>query len=161
MPPSYLMIGFIDIMKQLDFDFITSKEEQTADLRLLLLGYDILKEYEDYEKELDYVCRMIKTYEDEIKLYQSEFKEFSPTLGKPTDYRSGLIRKLCTLSIEIANIKLSSFEERETDLLAEMKYLNLNMMNKIQVGLNEGINAMKLSHGEETTTYTGLSVAKV
>ena len=151
----------IDGMKQLDFDFITSKEEQTAYLRLLLLGYDILKEYEDCEKELDYVCRMIRAYEDEIKLYQLEFKNFSPTPDKPTDYRSGLIRKLCTLSIEIANIKLSSFEERETDLLAEMNYLNLNMMNKIQVGLNEGINAMKLSRGEETKTYRGLSVAKV
>ena len=104
---------------------------------------------------------MIKTYEDEIILYQSEFKNFSPTPDKPTDYRSVLIRQLCTLHIELANWKISSFEERETDLLAEMKYLNLNMMNKIQVGLNEGINAMKLSRGEETKTYRGLSVAKV
>ena len=150
-----------DTMKQLDFDFITSKEEQTAYLRLLLLDYEILKEYEDCEKELDYVCRMIKMYEDEIKLYQSEFKNFSPTPDKPTDYRSGLIRKLCTLHIELANWKISSFEERETDLLAEMNYLNLNMMNKIQVGLNEGINSMRLSRGEETKTYTGLSIAKV
>ena len=148
-------------MKQLDFDFITSKEEQTAYLRLLLLGYEILKEYEDCEKELDYVCRMIKMYEDEIKLYLSEFKNFSPSPDKPTDYRSGLIRELCTLHIELANWKISSFEERETDLLAEMNYLNINMMNKIQVGLNEGINSMRLSRGEETKTYTGLSVAKV
>lgn len=148
-------------MKQLDFNFITSKEEQTAYLRLLLLGYDILKDYEDCEKELDYVCRMIKTYEDEIKLYQSEFKNFSPSPDKPTDYRSVLIRQLCTLHIELANWKISSFEERETDLLAEMKYLNLNMMNKIQVGLNEGISSMRLSRGEETRTYRGLSVAKV
>ena len=150
-----------DTMKQLDFDFITSKEEQTAYLRLLLLDYEILKEYEDCEKELDYVCRMIKMYEDEIKLYQSEFKNFSPTPDKPTDYRSGLIRELCTLHIELANWKISSFEERETDLLAEMNYLNLNMMNKIQVGLNEEINSMRLSRGEETKIYTGLSVAKV
>ena len=148
-------------MEQLEFNFITTEEEQAQYIRLLLLGDDILKEYADYEKELDYVCRMIKMYEDEIKLYLSEFKNFSPSPDKPTDYRSGLIRELCTLHIELANWKISSFEERETDLLAEMKYLNLNMMNKIQVGLNEGINSMRLSRGEETRTYRGLSVAKV
>ena len=148
-------------MKQLDFDFLTSKEEQTAYSRLLLLGYDILKEYEDYEKELDYVRRMIKTFEDEIKLYKSEFKEFSPTPDKPTDYRSGIIRELCTLTIEYDNLKISSFEEQETDLLAEMKFLNLNMSNKINLGLNEKINLMKLSQGEEDEIYTGLSVVNV
>ena len=147
-------------MQQLEFDFITTEEEQTHYIRLLLLGYDILKEYADYEKELDYVCRTIKTFEDEIKLYQSEIEEFSPTKNKPTDYRSGLIRELCTVYIELANRKIVSFVEQESNLLSKMEYLNLNMMNKIKVGWNESLNTVRLNKGKEPKIYTGLSVAQ-
>tara|TARA_B110000263_G_C15135916_1_gene431071 strand:- start:89 stop:535 length:447 start_codon:yes stop_codon:yes gene_type:complete len=147
-------------MEQLEFDFITNEEEQTQYMRFLLLGYDILKEYADYEKELDYVCRMIKVYEDDRKLYQSEIEEYSPTKNKPTDYRSGLIRELCTVYIEIDNIKIISLVEQESNILWEMKYLNLNMMNKIKVGLNESLNTVRLNKGKEPRIFTGLSIAE-
>ena len=146
-------------MEQLEFDFITNEEEQTEYLRFLLLGYDILKEYADYEKELDYICRMIKVYEDDRKLYQSEIEECSPTKNKPTNYKSGLIRKLCNVYIEIDNIKIISLVEQESNILWEMEYLNLNMMNKIKVGLNESLNTIRLNKGKEPRIYTGLSVA--
>ena len=147
-------------MQQLEFDFITTEEEQTHYIRLLLLGYDILKEYADYEKELAYVCRMIITFEDDIKLYQSEIEEYSPTKNKPTDYRSGLIRELCTVYIELANRKIISLVEQESNLLSKMENLNLNMMNKIKVGLNESLNIIRLNKGIEPKIYTGLSVAE-
>ena len=146
-------------MEQLEFDFITNEEEQTQYIRFLLLGYDILKEYADYEKDLNYVCRMIKAYEDEIKLYQSEIEEYSPTKNKPTDYRSGLILKVCTLYIEYYNRKISFLVEQESSILWEMKYLNLNMMNKVKVGLNESLNTDRLNKGKGPI-FTGLSVAQ-
>ena len=146
-------------MEQLEFDFITNEEEHIHYIRLLLLGYDILKEYADCEKELDYVCRMIKVYEDDRKLYQSEIEEYSPTKNKPTNYKSCLIRELCNVYIEIDNIKIISLVEQESNILWEMKYLNLNMMNKIKVGLNESLNTDRLNKGKGPI-FTGLSVAQ-
>ncbi|SVD89937.1 uncharacterized protein METZ01_LOCUS442791 [marine metagenome] len=147
-------------MEQLEFDFITTEEEQTHYIRLLLLGYDILKEYADYEKELDYVCRMIKAYEDEIKDCQSDIKEFSQTDNNVIDFRRDLIREVCTLHIELANRKIISLVEQESNLLSKMENLNLNMMNKIKVGLNESLNTVRLNKGIEPKIYTGLSVAQ-
>ena len=147
-------------MQQLEFDFITTEEEQTHYIRLLLLGYDILKEYADYEKELDYVCRMIKTFEDEIKDCQSDIKEFSQTDNNVIDFRRDLIREVCTLHIELANRKIISLVEQESNLLSKMENLNLNMINKIKVGLNESLNIVRLNKGIEPKIYTGLSVAQ-
>ena len=147
-------------MEQLEFDFITTEEEQTHYIRLLLLGYDILKEYADYEKELDYVCRMIKIFEDEIKDCQSDIKEFSQTDNNVIDFRRDLIREVCTLHIELANRKIISLVEQESNLLSKMENLNLNMMNKIKVGLNESLNIVRLNKGIEPKIYTGLSVAE-
>ena len=147
-------------MQQLEFDFITTEEEQTHYIRLLLLGYDILKEYADYEKELDYVCRMIKTVEDEIKDCQSDIKEFSQTDNNVIDFRRDLIREVCTLHIELANRKIVSLVEQESNLLSKMEHSNLNMMNKIKVGLNESLNIVRLNKGIEPKIYTGLSVAQ-
>ena len=147
-------------MQQLEFDFITTEEEQTQYIRLLLLGYDILKEYADYEKELDYVCRMIKTFEDEIKDCQSDIKEFSQTDNNVIDFRRDLIREVCTLHIELANRKIVSLVEQESNILSKMENLNLNMMNKIKVGLNESLNTVRLNKGIEPKIYTGLSVAQ-
>ena len=147
-------------MQQLEFDFITTEEEQRHYIRLLLLGYDILKECEDYKKELDYVCRMIKTLEDEIKDCQSDIEEVSQTDNKPIDFRSGLIREVCTLHIELANRKILSLVEQESNILSKMGHLNLNMKNKIIVGLNENLNTIRLNKGKEPKIYTGLSVAE-
>ena len=147
-------------MQQLEFDFITTEEEQTHYIRLLLLGYDILKEYADYEKELDYVCRMIKIFEDEIKDCQSDIKEFSQTDNNVIDFRRDLIREVCTLHIELANRKIVSLVEQESNILSKMENLNLNMMNKIKVGLNESLNIVRLNKGIEPKIYTGLSVAE-
>ena len=147
-------------MQQLEFDFITTEEEQRHYIRLLLLGYDILKEYADYEKELDYVCRMIKTFEDEIKDCQSDIKEFSQTDNNVIDFRRDLIREVCTLHIELANRKIVSLVEQESNILSKMENLNLNMMNKIKVGLNESLNTVRLNKGIEPKIYTGLSVAE-
>ena len=147
-------------MQQLEFDFITTEEEQRHYIRLLLLGYDILKEYADYEKELDYVCRMIKTFEDEIKDCQSDIEEVSQTDNKPIDFRSGLIREVCTLHIELANRKILSLVEQESNTLSKMEHLNLNMKNKIIVGLNENLNTVRLNKGKEPKIYTGLSIAE-
>ena len=147
-------------MQQLEFDFITTEEEQTQYIRLLLLGYDILKECEDYKKELDYVCRMIKTLEDEIKDCQSDIKEFSQTDNNVIDFRRDLIREVCTLHIELANRKIISLVEQESNILSKMENLNLNMMNKIKVGLNESLNIVRLNKGIEPKIYTGLSVAQ-
>ena len=147
-------------MQQLEFDFITTEEEQTQYIRLLLLGYDILKEYADYEKELDYVCRMIKTFEDEIKDCQSDIKEFSQTDNNVIDFRRNLIREVCTLHIELANRKIVCLVEQESNILSKMEHSNLNMMNKIKVGLNESLNIVRLNKGIEPKIYTGLSVAE-
>ena len=147
-------------MQQLGFDFITTKEEQRHYIRLLLLGYDILKECEDYKKELDYVCRMIKTLEDEIKDCQSDIEEVSQTDNKPIDFRSGLIRKVCTLHIELCNRKILSLVEQESNTLSKIEHLNLNMKNKIIVGLNENLNTIRLNKGKEPKIYTGLSIAE-
>ena len=147
-------------MEQLEFDFITNEEEHIHYIRLLLLGYDILKEYADYEKELDYVCRMIKTFEDEIKDCQSDIKEFSQTDNNVIDFRRNLIREVCTLHIELANRKIVSLVEQESNILSKMENLNLNMMNKIKVGLNESLNIVRLNKGIEPKIYTGLSVAQ-
>ena len=147
-------------MQQLEFDFITTEEEQRHYIRLLLLGYDILKECEDYKKELDYVCRMIKTLEDEIKDCQSDIEEVSQTDNKPIDFRSGLIREVCTLHIELCNRKILSLVEQESNILSKMEHLNLNMKNKIIVGLNENLNTVRLNKGKEPKIYTGLSVAE-
>ncbi len=147
-------------MQQLGFDFITTKEEQRHYIRLLLLGYDILKECEDYKKELDYVCRMIKTLEDEIKDCQSDIEEVSQTDNKPIDFRSGLIREVCTLHIELCNRKILSLVEQESNTLSKMEHLNLNMKNKIIVGLNENLNTVRLNKGKEPKIYTGLSIAE-
>ena len=147
-------------MQQLEFDFITTEEEQTHYIRLLLLGYDILKEYADYEKELDYVCRMIKTFEDEIKDCQSDIKEFSQTDNNVIDFRRDLIREVCTLHIELANKKIVSLVEQESNILSKMEHSNLNMMNKIKVGWNESLNTVRLNKGKEPKIYTGLSVAQ-
>ena len=145
-------------MEQLEFNFITTEEEQAQYIRLLLLGDDILKEYADYEKELDYVCRIIKTLENEIKAYQSEIKEFSQTDNNVIDFRRDLIIELCTLHIQLTNRKIVSFVEQESNLLSKMEYLNLNMMNKIKVGWNESLNTVRLNKGKEHKIYTGLSV---
>ena len=147
-------------MEQLEFDFITNEEEQTQYIRFLLLGYDILKEYADYEKELDYVCRMIKAYEDEIKDCQSDIKEFSQTDNNVIDFRRDLIREVCTLHIELANIKIISLVEQESNILSKMEHSNLNMMNKIKVGWNESLNIVRLNKGIEPKIFTGLSVAE-
>ena len=147
-------------MEQLEFDFITTEAEQTHYIRLLLLGYDILKEYADYEKELDYVCRMIKAYEDEIKDCQSDIKEFSQTDNNVIDFRRDLIREVCTLHIELANRKIVCLVEQESNILSKMEHSNLNMMNKIKVGLNESLNIVRLNKGIEPKIYTGLSVAE-
>ena len=147
-------------MQQLEFDFITTEEEQRHYIRLLLLGYDILKECEDYKKELDYVCRMIKTLEDEIKDCQSDIEEVSQTDNKPIDFRSGLIREVCTLHIELCNRKILSLVEQESNILSKMEHLNLNMKNKIIVGLNENLNTVRLNKGKEPKIYTGLSIAE-
>ena len=147
-------------MQQLEFDFITTEEEQIQYIRLLLLGYDILKEYADYEKELGYVCRIIKTLEDEIKDCQLDIKEFSQTDNNVIDFRRNLIREVCTLHIELANRKIVSLVEQESNILSKMENLNLNMMNKIKVGLNESLNIVRLNKGIEPKIYTGLSVAQ-
>ena len=147
-------------MQQLEFDFITTEEEQRHYIRLLLLGYDILKECEDYKKELDYVCRMIKTLEDEIKDCQSDIEEVSQTDNKPIDFRSGLIREVCTLHIELCNRKILSLVEQESNILSKMEHLNLNMKNKIIVGLNENLNTVRLNKGKDPKIYTGLSIAE-
>jgi len=147
-------------MQQLEFDFITTGEEQIQYIRLLLLGYDILKEYADYEKELGYVCRIIKTLEDEIKDCQLDIKEFSQTDNNVIDFRRDLIREVCTLHIELANRKIISLVEQESNILSKMEHSNLNMMNKIKVGLNESLNIVRLNKGIEPKIYTGLSVAQ-
>jgi len=147
-------------MQQLGFDFITTKEEETEYIRLLLIGYDLLKDFADCEKDLGYINKRVKALRDGIKDCESDIQEYSQPDNKPIIIRNYLIRTACKLQIELWNRKLLPLRDYENKLLSEMELISLNMRNKAITVFNQTLDTIRLSKGKEPKAFTGLSVVE-
>ena len=147
-------------MQQLGFDFITTKEEEKEYIRLLLIGYDLLKDFADCEKGLGYINKRVKTLRDGIKDCESDIQEYSQPDNKPIIIRNYLIRTACKLQIELWNRELLPLRDYENKLLSEMELISLNMRNKAITVFNQTLDTVRLSKGKEPKIFTGLSVVE-
>ena len=147
-------------MQQLGFDFITTKEEEKEYIRLLLIGYDLLKDFADCEKGLGYINKRVKTLRDGIKDCESDIQEYSQPDNKPIIIRNYLIRTACKLQIELWNRELLPLQDYENKLLSEMELISLNMRNKAITVFNQTLDTVRLSKGKEPKIFTGLSVVE-
>ena len=147
-------------MQQLGFDFITTKEEEKEYIRLLLIGYDLLKDFADCEKGLGYINKRVKTLRDGIKDCESDIQEYSQPDNKPIIIRNYLIRTACKLQIELWNRELLPLRDYENKLLSEMELISLNMRNKAITVYNQTLDTVRLSKGKEPKIFTGLSVVE-
>ena len=147
-------------MQQLGFDFITTKEEEKEYIRLLLIGYDLLKDFADCEKGLGYINKRVKALRDGIKDCESDIQEYSQPDNKPIIIRNYLIRTACKLQIELWNRELLPLRDYENKLLSEMELISLNMRNKAITVFNQTLDTIRLSKGKEPKIFTGLSVVE-